>query len=310
MKKEQKAGVVSDLHEKFVKARLAVVTECGGMPVNQVTQLRRQLRGSQAELKVVKNSLAARAAVGTSLLPVVSLLKGQVAVVIGYDDPILPAKILRDFIKREKCDGKILWRGGVIEGKALEPAQLLVTADLPSKEVLLSTLVSAMQGPLRGMVGVLQGILRGFAAVLVAIQDKKKGEGEMAATEAKLSKDDILGAVESMTVLELSELVKGFEEKFGVTAAAPVVVAAPAAGDGAAQAAEEKDSFDVVLASAPADKKIQVIKVVREITGLGLKEAKDLVEGAPKPVKEGAAKDEAETLKKKLTDVGATVEVK
>lgn len=310
MKKEQKAEVVSDLHEKFVKARLAVVTECGGMPVNQVTQLRHQLRGVQAELKVVKNSLAARAAEGTSLLSVVSLFKGQVAVVIGYDDPVLPAKVLRNFIRHEKCDENIIWRGGVIEGKTLEPAQLIATADLPSKEVLLSMLLSAVQGPLRGMVGVLQGILRGFAAVLVAIRDKKKGEGEMAATEAKLSKDDILGAVESMTVLELSELVKGFEEKFGVTAAAPVAVAAPAAGDVAAQAAEEKDSFDVVLASAPADKKIQVIKVVREITGLGLKEAKDLVEGAPKPVKEGAAKDEAETIKKKLTDVGATVEVK
>lgn len=310
MKKEQKAGVVSDLHEKFVKAKLAVVTECGGMPVNQVTQLRHQLRGAQAELKVVKNSLAVRAAEGTSLLSVVSLFKGQVAVVIGYDDPVLPAKILRNFIKHEKCDEKIIWRGGVIEGKALEPAQLIATADLPSQEVLLSMLLSAMQGPLRGMVGVLQGILRGFAAVLVAIQDKKKGDGEMAATEAKLSKDDILGAVESMTVLELSELVKGFEEKFGVTAAVPVVAAAPA-GDAAAQAAEEKDSFDVVLAGAPpADKKIQVIKVVREITGLGLKEAKDLVEGAPKTVKEGATKDEAETIKKKLTDVGAPVEVK
>ncbi len=310
MKKEQKSAVVSDLHEKFARARLAVVTECGGMPVNQVTQLRHKLRDAQAELKVVKNSLAARAAEGTSLLPVVSLFKGQVAVVIGYDDPVLPAKILRDFIKHEKCDEKILWRGGVIEGKALEPAQLIATADLPSKEVLLSMLLSAMQGPLRGMAGVLQGILRGFAAVLLAIQDKKKGEGEMTATEAKLSKEDILGAVESMTVLELSELVKGFEEKFGVTAAAPVAVAAPAAGDAGAQAVEEKDAFDVVLAGAPADKKIQVIKVVREITGLGLKEAKDLVEGAPKPVKEGAAKDEAETIKKKLTDVGATVEVK
>jgi large subunit ribosomal protein L7/L12 len=310
MKKEQKAGVVSDLHEKFVRAKLAVVTECGGMPVNQVTQLRHQLRGAQAELKVVKNSLAVRAAEGTSLLPVISLFKGQVAVVIGYDDPVLPAKILRNFIKHQKCDEKIIWRGGVLEGKTLEPAQLIATADLPSQEVLLSMLLSAMQGPLRGMVGVLQGILRGFAAVLVAIQDKKKGDGEMAATEAKLSKDDILGAVESMTVLELSELVKGFEEKFGVTAAAPVAAAAPAAGDAAAQAAEEKDSFDVVLAGFPAGKKIQVIKVVREITGLGLKEAKDLVEGAPKPVKEGAAKDEAETIKKKLTDVGATVEVK
>lgn len=310
MKKEQKSVVVADLHEKFTRARLAVVTECGGMPVNQVTQLRHKLRDAQAELKVVKNSLAARAAESTALLPIVSLFKGQVAVIIGYDDPVLPAKILRDFIKHEKCDEKILWRGGVIEGKALEPAQLIATADLPSKEVLLSMLLSAMQGPLRGMAGVLQGILRGFAAVLLAIQDKKKGEGEMAATEVKLSKEDILGAVESMTVLELSELVKGFEEKFGVTAAAPVAVAAPAAGDAGAQAVEEKDSFDVVLSGFPADKKIQIIKVVREITGLGLKEAKDLVEGVPKAVKEGAAKDESETIKKKLTDVGATVEVK
>ena len=131
----------------------------------------------------------------------------------------------------------------------------------------------------------------------------------MSATGTKLSKEDILSAVGDMTVLELSELVKGFEDKFGVTAAAPVAVAAaPAAG--AAPAAEEKDSFDVILGAAPPDKKIQVIKVVREITGLGLKEAKDLVEGAPKPVKEGATKEEAEAIKKKLSDVGATVDVK
>jgi len=311
MKKEDKATAIAQLHEQFSRAKLAVVTECGGLPVNQVTQLRHQLRGAKAELKVVKNTLAVRAAEGTPLLPVTSLFKGQVAVVIGYDDPVLPAKILRDFIKAEKCDEKILWRGGVLEGNALEPAQLIATADLPSKEVLLSMLLSAVQSPLRGLAGVMQGILRGFVAVLGAIQEKKKGDGSMAATETKLSKDDILSAVGNMTVLELSELVKEFEDKFGVTAAAPVAVAAAAPGAAAAPAAEEeKDSFDVILASAPADKKIQVIKVVREITGLGLKEAKDLVEGAPKPVKEGADKDESETIKKKLADAGATVEVK
>ena len=300
MKKEDKATVIADLHDKFSKARLAVVTECGGLPVNQVTQLRHQLRGAKAELMVVKNTLAMRAAEGTSVLPVKSLFKGQTAVVVGYDDPVLPTKILRDFIKGEKCEEKILWRGGVLEGNTLEPAQLIATADLPSKEVLLSMLLSAMQGPMRGLVGVMQGILRGFVAVLAAIQEKKKGDGSMAATGAKLSKDDILSAVESMTVLELSELVKGFEDKFGVTAAAPVAVAAVAPGAAAAPAAEEKDSFDVILASAPADKKIQVIKVVREITGLGLKEAKDLVEGAPKPVKEGADKDESESCLLKM----------
>ena len=123
-----------------------------------------------------------------------------------------------------------------------------------------------------------------------------------------MTKEEIMQAIESMTVLELSELVKAMEEKFGVSAAAPVAVAAAPAAGGAA-AAEEKSEFDVVLAAA-GDKKINVIKVVREITGLGLKEAKELVDGAPKPVKEGAAKAEAEEIKKKLEEAGATVELK
>jgi large subunit ribosomal protein L7/L12 len=146
---------------------------------------------------------------------------------------------------------------------------------------------------------------------MAAISDKKKGEGDMPATEGKLSQEEFIKAIESMTVLELSELVKGLETRFGVTAAAPVAVAAaPAGGGAAAAAAEEKTSFDVILASAAADKKIQVIKVVRELTSLGLKEAKDLVEGAPKPVKTGVTKEEAETMKKKLEESGAKIEVK
>lgn len=122
-----------------------------------------------------------------------------------------------------------------------------------------------------------------------------------------MTKEEIMQAIEEMTVLELSELVKAMEEKFGVSAAAPVAVAAaPAAG---AAAAEEKTEFDVVLASA-GDKKINVIKVVREITGLGLKEAKALVDGAPKAVKEGVSKEDAEALKAKLEEAGASVELK
>ncbi len=125
-----------------------------------------------------------------------------------------------------------------------------------------------------------------------------------------LTKDDILDAISSMTVLELSELLSSFEEKFGVTAAAPVAVAA-AAGGGAAAAPveEEKDEFDVVLSSAGAQK-IQVIKVVRELTSLGLKEAKDLVDAAPKAVLEKVNKDDAEKAKAKLEEAGAAVEVK
>jgi large subunit ribosomal protein L7/L12 len=129
-----------------------------------------------------------------------------------------------------------------------------------------------------------------------------------------LSKDDILDAISNMTVLELSDLVKAVEEKFGVTAAAPVAVAAaPAAGGeaaaGGAAATEEKTEFDAVLTDVGANK-ILVIKAVRELTGLGLKEAKDLVDAAPKPVKEGVTKEEAEQVKEKLSEAGATVEVK
>ena len=128
---------------------------------------------------------------------------------------------------------------------------------------------------------------------------------------ATLTKDEILDAISTMTVLELSELLSAFEERFNVTAAAPVAVAAAPAAGGAAEVpvAEEKDEFDVVLAGA-GEKKIQVIKVVRELTSLGLKEAKDLVDAAPKAVLEKASKDDAEKAKAKLEEAGATVELK
>jgi len=123
-----------------------------------------------------------------------------------------------------------------------------------------------------------------------------------------LSKDDLLNAIAEMSVMEVVELVQAMEEKFGVSAAAVAVAAAPA-GDGGGEAAEEKDEFDVIL-TGPGEKKVNVIKAVRAITGLGLKEAKALVDEAPSPVKEGATKDEAEDLKKQLEEAGATVELK
>jgi large subunit ribosomal protein L7/L12 len=123
-----------------------------------------------------------------------------------------------------------------------------------------------------------------------------------------MTKEQIIEAIKGMSVLELNELVKAIEEEFGVTAAAPVAVVAGGAG-GAAEAAAEQTEFDVILASAGAAK-INVIKVVREVTGLGLKEAKELVDGAPKPIKEKVSKEEAESIKAKLEEAGATVEIK
>jgi large subunit ribosomal protein L7/L12 len=126
---------------------------------------------------------------------------------------------------------------------------------------------------------------------------------------AELTKDQLIEAIKGMTVLELSEMVKALEEEFGVSAAAPVAVAAAGPVAAAAEPEEEKTQFDVILA-AFGDQKIQVIKVVRALTGLGLKEAKDVVEGAPKPIKESVTKDEAEEAKKQLEEAGATVEIK
>ena len=125
----------------------------------------------------------------------------------------------------------------------------------------------------------------------------------------QITKEDVVKFIEGMTVLELSELVKELEEKFGVSAAAPVAMAAAPAGADAAAAAEEKTEFDVILTGF-GEQKIQVIKVVRAITGLGLKEAKDLVEGIPKPIKEAVSKDEAADIKKKIEEVGGKVDVK
>jgi large subunit ribosomal protein L7/L12 len=124
-----------------------------------------------------------------------------------------------------------------------------------------------------------------------------------------ISKEEVFEFIDNMTILEMSKFVKEFEERYGVTAAAPVAVAAVGGAGAAAPAAEEKTSFDVILGAA-GDKKIQVIKVVRELTGLGLKEAKDLVDGAPKPVKTGVSKEEADSMKAKLEEQGATVEIK
>ena len=143
-------------------------------------------------------------------------------------------------------------------------------------------------------------------------EDETVAEAKTKSASAKLSKDDIVEAIGNLTVLELADLVKVLEEKFGVSAAAPVAVAAaPAAGAsaGATQVVEEQTEFDVILKSV-GEKKIQVIKVVREFTALGLKEAKDLVDSAPKPIKEKVNKREAEQIKAKLEAEGAQVEIK
>ena len=309
MRKDLKGPAIAELHEKFSRAKVALLTETVGLTSNEATELRRQLRGAHAELKVVKNTLAMLAADGTPMARIKEHFKGALSVAIGYDDPALPAKILRDFIAKEKRDKKMRITVGMVDGNVLDAARIKAVAELPSRPVLLAMLLSAMQGPVRGIMFTLSGVMRKFIGVIVAVQEKKKGEGEMPTAEGKLTQEEILKAIDVMPVLELSELVKTMESRYGVTAAAPVAASAAAGGGAAAAPAEEKTAFDVILTSA-GDKKIQVIKVVREVTNLGLKEAKDLVEAAPKPVKTGLTKEEAETIKKKLEEQGAKTEIK
>jgi len=309
MRKELKGPAIAELHEKFSRARVALLTETVGLTSNEATELRRQLRGAKAELKVVKNTLAMLAADGTPLAGVKEYFKGALSVAIGYDDPALPAKVLRDFIAKEKRDKKMRITVGMVDGNVFDAARIKAVAELPSRQVLLSMLLGGMQAPISGLARTLQGILSNFVGVLIAIKEQPK-EGTMAeATATRLTKDDFIKMIEGMTVLELDDYVKALQERFGVTAAAPVAAGAAAGGGAAAAPAEEKTAFDVILTSA-GDKKIQVIKVVREVTNLGLKEAKDLVEAAPKPVKTGLTKEEAETIKKKLEEQGAKTEIK
>jgi large subunit ribosomal protein L7/L12 len=249
------------------------------------------------------------AADGTPLAGVKEYFKGALSVAIGYDDPALPAKVLRDFIAKEKRDKKMRITVGMVDGNVFDAARIKAVAELPSRHVLLSRLLGGLQAPISGLAGTLQGILSNFVGILIAIKEQPK-EGTMAeATATRLTKEDFIKMIEGMTVLELDDYVKALQERFGVTAAAPVAAGATAGGGVAAAPAEEKTAFDVILTNA-GDKKIQVIKVVREVTNLGLKEAKDLVEAAPKPVKTGLTKEEAETIKKKLEEQGAKTEIK
>ncbi len=308
MRKDEKTQAVADLHEKFSRARVAFLAECTGLASHEVTELRRQLRGAGAELKVMKNTLAVLASEGTPLSVAKDHFRGPLSVTIGYEDPALPAKILRDFIAQEKRDKKMRITVGVVEGNLLDAVRVKAVADLPSRKALLSMLLAGLQGPLAGLAGTMSGIVGKFVGTLIAIKEQPKEESMSGATATKLSKDEFIKMIEGMSVLELDDYVKALQERFGVTAAAP----AAASGGGAAAAAapaEEKTAFDVILAAA-GDKKIQVIKVVRELTSLGLKEAKDLVEGAPKPVKTGVSKEEAEAIKKKLEEQGAKIEIK
>ncbi len=225
--------------------------------------------------------------------------------VFAKEEPVGVSKVLFNFTKEHE---NLKLDGGFLQDKLLEKKDIETLAKLPSKHALRTQVVVVLNSPISGLVIALNQILSKICLLFrpdKTKKDKLKGGSKMAT--AKM--DELIKSIEGMTVLELSDLVKALEEKFGVKANMPMMAMPAGAAAGAAPAAEEKTTFTVVLASAGANK-IAVIKEVRTMTSLGLKEAKDLVDAAPKPVKEGVAKEEAEEMKKKLEAAGATVELK
>src|SRR3989442_7882236 len=280
MRKEEKAQAIAKLREKFSRVSAAFLAECTGLAVNEVTELRRQLRGARAELKVVKNTLAILAADGTPLGVAKEHFRGALSVAIGYDDPALPAKILRDFIAKDKRDKKMRITVGVVEGNLLDASRVKAVADLPPRNALLSMLLAGVQGPLVGLAGTLNGIVVKFVGTLIAIKGKPKEEPMPGATATKLSKEEFIKMIEGMTVLELDDYVKALQDRFGVTAAAPA--AAPAGGGAAAGGppGREKKGVGAGL-SYSGGKKNHGIKGVGEPNQLGPQEAEDLLRRAP-----------------------------
>ena len=316
MRIDEKKEKISWLKEHLRDSSASFIVGYRGLKVNELTELRVELRKSRALLQIVKNTLARRGAEQTQLQELAPLFVGPTGIVFALKEPAKLAKHLKGFMN-EHPNLKI--KGGVLSQTLLDIEGVLALADLPDRETLLGQLVSQLTSPLMQFVGALTSPLQNLVFAINAIIDEKKGGPSMATApkqDIKGKKEDkkedkkkvIIKAIEAMNILELSELVKGLEDKFGVKAAAPqvAVAVAPSAEQ---KVEEEKAEFDVIL-SEIGSKKIQVIKEVRKLTSLGLKEAKDLVEAAPKPVREGVAKEEAQKIKETLEAVGAKVELK
>ena len=243
---------------------------------------------------------------------------GPLAYGIG-PDPVAVAKVLNDFAKG---NDKFVITGGAMPGQMMSAKEIAALAALPSRDELMAKLMGTMQAPIAKFVRTHE---RGAGEVRPRARrrSRRRSTGDLNTRlripistryvqehDMPLFQTEILDKISSMTVLELSELIKAMEDKFGVSAAAAVAVAAPAAAVRPRPPPPKSRPSSRVMLTAIGDNKVNVIKAVRELTGLGLKEAKDLVDGAPKPVKEGIAKADAEAAKKKLEDAGAKAEIK
>ncbi len=303
----EKAQAIDDLVDKLTRAEIAVLTEYRGLSVGELRDLRTRLRPAGVDYVVAKNTLARFAAERTGRTAIVEDLVGPTAIAFGTD-PVATAKILSDFARTNKI---LALKAALMGDRRLDRRELDQLASLPPAEELRARTFGMIVAPLQQTVGILTAPLAGLARLIEARRKQREEAGEAAEGEASMATvDDLVKNLGDLKVLDLAALVKRLEEEWGVSAAAVAApaAAAPAGGGAAAAPVEEKTEFDVVLKDFGA-KKIEVIKVVRELTNLGLKEAKDLVEAAPKPVLEAVNKETADAAAGKLRDAGATVDV-
>ena len=309
----EKDSAIDRLVEQLARAEIAVLTEYRGLSVADLQELRGRLRPAGVEYVVAKNTLARFAAERTGRTGIVDDMVGPTAIAFG-SDPVATAKALQDYTRVNRT---FQLKAALLGDRRLDPKEVEQLATLPPIDQLRGRVFGMIVSPLQSTVTVLTAPLAGLARLIEARRTQLEGlypGGEAAGGDgvSMASIDELVKNLGDLKVLDLANLVKRLEEEWGVSAAAvaaPVAVGA-GAGDGAAAAApvEAQTEFDVVLKDFGA-KKIEVIKVVRELTNLGLKEAKDLVEAAPKPVLEGVAKDAADAAAGKLRDAGATVDI-
>jgi large subunit ribosomal protein L7/L12 len=304
---------VDDLTDKLSRSQMVVVTDYRGLTVAELTALRGRLRQAGAEYQVAKNTLTRFAAEKAGRAGLVEDLTGPSAIAFGFDDPTALAKSLQEYLRTTRTTNLVL-KGGVLGDRRVTADDIGRIADLPPRDTVLGQTLGGIVSPLTAFLMVITAPIQNLIGVIEARRQQIEESGEAGTSQegTGMANDELIATIEKMTVLDLVELKKSLEERWGVTAAVAMAPAAGGgAGDGAAAAAavEEQTEFSVVLTNFGANK-INVIKAVRELTSLGLKEAKDLVEAAPKPVKESVPKEEAEAAAAKLRDAGATVDVK
>jgi ribosomal protein L7/L12 len=309
--RSEKNTAIDLLADQLGKAEIAVLTEYRGLSVRDLQDLRGRLRPAGVQYVVAKNTLARFAAERSGRTSIVADLSGPTAIAFGVD-PVATARVLQDYTRINRT---FVLKAALLGDRRISPREVEQLATLPPAEMLRGRVFGMIVSPLQRTVNVLSAPLASLARVLEARRQQLEETGGDAATggASMATVDEIVQSLGDMKVLDLANLVKRLEEAWGVSAAAVAApaAAATAATDGTAAAAapaEAQTEFDVVLKDFGA-KKIEVIKVVRELTNLGLKEAKDLVEAAPKNVLEGVAKDAADAAAGKLRDAGATVDV-